>query len=62
MKDIYSRFSSKASLSPQSVIFLYDGKNVSDVESSFGELTNNFDKIRNKMNALITIIISFSII
>ena len=50
MKDIYSRFSSKASLSPQSVIFLYDGKNVSDVESSFGELTNNFDKIRNKMN------------
>ena len=52
MKDIYSRFSTKACISSQSFIFLYNGKNVTNTESTFGELMNVVDKDRNKMNIL----------
>ncbi len=53
MKDIYSVFSSKVSLSPQSFTFIYNGKNITDTESTFGELRNVIDKKRNKMNILV---------
>ena len=52
MKDIYSRFSTKDCISPQSLLFLYDGKNVTNIESTLGELMNVVDKERNKMNIL----------
>ena len=54
MKQIFHRFLSKNSLSPNSVIFIYDGNNITNIESTFEKLMNIDDRNRNKMTILVS--------
>ena len=54
MKQIFQRFLSKNSLSPNSVIFIYDGNNITNIESTFEKLLNIDDRNRNKMTILVS--------
>ena len=54
MKQISQRFLSKNSLSPNSVIFIYDGNNITNIESTFEKLLNMDDRNRNTMTILVS--------
>lgn len=54
MKQLFQKFYSKAGINPNSVIFLYNGGKITNEDSTFEQLANIEDKIRNKMNILVT--------
>ena len=54
MKQIFQNFYSKAGVSPNSVTFLYNGRDITNEGSTFYQLANIDDKNRNKMNILVT--------
>ena len=53
MKQIFKSFYTKSGTNPNSVIFLYNGNEITDGDSTFGQLANIIDKKRNKMNILV---------
>ena len=53
MKQLFQKFYYKSELNTNSCIFLYNGQNITDNESTFEQLANQEDKNRNKMNILV---------
>ena len=53
MKQVFQSFYSKAGINKNSVSFLYNGEDITNVESTFEQLANIDDKKRNKMNILV---------
>ena len=54
MGKIFRNFTSKASVNPNSIVFLYNGTSISNQNLTFDQLSNIDDKKRNKMNILVT--------
>ena len=53
MNQIFKKFCAKTSLNPNSVTFLYNGNDISNETSSFEQLVNMDDKLRNQMTILV---------
>ena len=54
MKQLFQRFFTKANVNPNSVIFIYSGNIITNDELTFSQLSNKYDKNRNKMNIIVT--------
>ena len=54
MQTIFQKFETKANINQNSVVFLYDGNNITNKQLTFNQLANNDDKYRNKMNILVS--------
>ena len=52
MEKIFQQFMAKAAVNSNSTVFLYNGSAITNKNLTFEQLSNNEDKIRNKMNIL----------
>ena len=57
---IIQKYLSKSQVDPYSVSFLYNGGLITNKYLTFAQLSNSYDKSRNKMNVLVTNSISKS--
>ena len=53
LKDIYKNFQFKAKAEGKQLLYLYNGMNLENDESTFEDIANQSDKTRNKMNVLV---------
>ena len=53
MSLIFQRFIDKSGVNPNSVIYLYNGKTITNKELTFDQLSNSDDKFRCKMNIIV---------
>ena len=51
---LFQKFLTKISINPNSVIFLYDGNNITNTSLTFEKLLNIDDRTRNKMTILVS--------
>ena len=54
MEKIFQQFMSKVEANPNSIAFLYNGVAITNNNLTFDQLSNNYDKTRNKMNIIAT--------
>ena len=52
MEKIFQKFATKAQVNLNSLLFLYNGTTIANKNLTFDQLSNNYDKDRNKMNIL----------
>ena len=57
---IIRKYLTKSQVDPNSVSFLYNGDLITNKSLTFDQLSNSYDKSRNKMNVLVTNSISKS--
>ena len=57
---LFQRFLTKISINPNSVIFLYDGNNITNTSLTFEKLLNIDDRTRNKMTILVSKVNNYS--
>ena len=57
---IIQQYITKSQVAPNSVSFLYNGDLITNKYLTFHQLSNSYDKSRNKMNVLVTNSISKS--
>ena len=60
MDKIIRQYLTKSQVNPNSVSFLYNGDLITNKNFTFDQLSNSYDKSRNKMNVLVTNSISKS--
>ena len=53
IKTFIQKFSSKIGVDPSSLIFIYNGNNLTNIESTFDQICNKDDQKRKKMNVLV---------
>ena len=53
---IIQQYLNKSQVDPNSVSFLYNGDLITNKNLRFNELSNSYDKSRNKMNVLVQIL------
>ena len=51
---IIQQYLNKSQVDPDSVSFLYNGDLITNKNLTFNDLSNSYDKSRNKMNVLVT--------
>ena len=54
MEKIFQQFIAKTGVNPNSIVFLYNGSSLTNKYLTFSQLSNKEDKIRNKMNILVS--------